>query len=190
MKRLWRKTLRTLAIAATFVCIFVAVAWLEARSTRTLEGRALAVDGDSLVLNGERLRLEGVDAPELYQTCLKDGAEWPCGREAHNALRRLIAKGVICETMRLDRYDRSLARCISNGQDVAERLVTMGLAIDYGRFEAEAADAQRRRVGMWAGNFDDPQEWRRSRLVQSRVDHGIWDRLMRWLGGVQHGDER
>ena len=189
MRKRWRKTHRMLAIGASLACMFLAVAWLEAQSTQSFEGRAVAVDGDSLLIDGERLRLEGIDAPELDQTCSRGGTVWACGREARRALRKLVASGVVCQTSRVDRYDRWLARCTAGGQYVAERMVLIGLAVDYGRFHAEASDAQRRGVGMWAGQFDDPQDWRRSKRIQSGADFGAWERLLQWLGGVKHGDE-
>lgn len=166
--------------------MFLAVAWLETRSAQSFEGRATAVDGDSLIMGGERLRLEGIDAPEMDQTCTRGGAEWNCGRDARAALRRLVRPGVTCETSRVDRYDRWLARCRAGEDDVAQKMVLLGLAVDYGRFEAEALDAQKRGVGIWAGDFEHPQDWRRSRSLETRSDVGAWETLRRWMSGVRH----
>ncbi|EFL90440.1 succinoglycan biosynthesis protein [Ahrensia sp. R2A130] len=178
-----------LALAgAVLVAMFLAVAWLETRSVRSLEGRAIAVDGDSLVMDGERLRLEGIDAPEMDQTCTRGGTEWACGRDARTALRRLIRPGVVCVTSRVDHYDRWLARCTVGENDVARKMVLLGLAVDYGRFEAEALDAQNRGVGIWAGDFENPQDWRRNRRIESRAGIGAWENLRRWMRGVRHND--
>ena len=40
------------------------------------------IDGDTIVLNGEKIRFEGIDTPELKQTCLKDNEEVKCGMSA------------------------------------------------------------------------------------------------------------
>ena len=53
-----------------------------------LTGAAMAVDGDSIEIAGTRIRLEGIDAPELAQTCADtQGQSWACGRAALRAVR-------------------------------------------------------------------------------------------------------
>ena len=54
-------------------------------------GRFHAADGDSLAIGEERMRLKGIDAPELAQTCERGGARWPCGQEAKRLLQSLVA---------------------------------------------------------------------------------------------------
>ena len=41
----------------------------DKRPDRDLAGAARVVDGDTLEVKGEKLRLQGIDAPEMAQTC-------------------------------------------------------------------------------------------------------------------------
>ena len=56
-------------------------------------GTAWVADGDSLEIAGTRLRLEGIDAPELDQACADDkGQSWSCGRAAARELRSHLGR--------------------------------------------------------------------------------------------------
>jgi endonuclease YncB( thermonuclease family) len=125
-------------------------------------GRAQAIDGDSLMVNGQTIRLQGIDAPEYNQTCQREGAEYRCGRDAAQALRRLLAQGeVICRGFEYDRYNRLLGTCTVAGDNIAARLVREGFAVSYGDYLVEEAKARNEKKGLWAGAFANPREWRR-----------------------------
>jgi endonuclease YncB( thermonuclease family) len=143
--------------------------WTDQRQPVPIAGQKLyVVDGDSFVVGTLKLRLDGIDAPELKQTC-KDGqnAEWPCGRAARAALEKLLLEpGLSCQAEVHDRYARSLATCRSTTTpDIAAAQVGDGMAVthefnglrDYGR-EEDTARTQKR--GIWRGAFDRPEEWR------------------------------
>jgi endonuclease YncB( thermonuclease family) len=131
-----------------------------------LAGAARATDGDSLVVGGARIRLEGIDAPELAQNCRRDGSDYACGREAREALADLIAgRDVSCESRQSDRYGRALAVCAAGGVELNRAMVEAGWAVAYGGYRDAEAAARRARRGLWAGTFDEPQEWRRSHGV-------------------------
>jgi endonuclease YncB( thermonuclease family) len=124
-----------------------------------------AIDGDSLRSGKEDIRLLGIDAVELYQTCRDErGREWACGREAHAQLRAIVGNGKVnCTSTSRDRYGRALSKC-SAGEiaDISEAMVRAGYAVnfmgtDYASAEAEARTAKR---GIWRGSFDQPQTWR------------------------------
>jgi endonuclease YncB( thermonuclease family) len=68
------------------------------------------VDGDTLEIAGEKIRLEGIDAPESAQTCGRaKGGTWACGREAADALAKLVAqRRVSCQNKGFDKYERML----------------------------------------------------------------------------------
>lgn len=143
------------------------------------------LDGDSVELNGRRLRLLGIDAPEYVQTCTKAGRTWPCGRESRVALRRLVGdKTVRCTSSGLDRYDRWLATCYVGDVNLNLRLVELGWAIAYGDYTQAERKARKARVGIWSGEFERPQDWRRSRQLTSRSDNGLLNDITNWLRAV------
>ncbi len=76
------------------------------------------IDGDTIEVHGQRIRLHGIDAPEHQQLCRLDGKSWQCGKDAANALADKIARQpVTCEDLGRDRYKRIIARCTVAGED-------------------------------------------------------------------------
>lgn len=136
-------------------------------AAQTVSGAPHVVDGDSLRVGGVTVRLHAIDAPELRQTCTRDGKEWPCGREAAATLRALInGRPVWCALRDLDRlYNRWVMACRVSGTDINAVMVESGMALAYRRFslqyvpQEDAARAARR--GMWSGTFVRPEEYRR-----------------------------
>jgi len=133
-----------------------------------LADTARVIDGDTLELNGERIRLHGIDAPEMKQTCERDGVTWLCGKEARKALAAWIGRrDVDCVGDKRDKYNRLLAHCSVDDQDIGEWMVSRGLAVAYNRYSYEYQRAEyaakSAKVGMWAGEFQKPWDWRKSR---------------------------
>jgi endonuclease YncB( thermonuclease family) len=132
----------------------------------SLTGQALVVDGDSIELGDVRVRIFGIDAPELSQPC-KDakGETYRCGSLAASVLEEEIGgRAVTCFPNDTDHYGRVVATCQVAGRDLGDVMVRRGLAVAYERYssryiEAEA-EARRARRGIWAGNFDLPEDWR------------------------------
>jgi len=125
------------------------------------------VDGDTLVLETRRLRLLGIDAPELAQDC-RDGSEAvPCGRMARAALAALLrdARSVTCILRGEDRFGRGLAVCETEaGLEINPALVREGWALawrDDPTYAEEERRAARERRGIHAWDFVPPAEWRR-----------------------------
>jgi endonuclease YncB( thermonuclease family) len=130
-----------------------------------VQPNASAIDGDSLRIGDENIRLIGIDAPELRQTCRDErGRDWACGRDAHALLIRIVSRGkVTCASNGKDRYNRTLARCSAGDiADVGEALVREGYAIDFmkGGYQAAEADARAAKRGIWRGEFEQPRDWR------------------------------
>lgn len=125
------------------------------------------VDGDTLMVGAEAVRLWGVDAPEGRQTCRdRKGAAYLCGDVARDRLRELTRGApVTCQERDRDGYDRLVGQCWASGRDLGEAMVRSGWAVEYRQFsggfytraEAEARAARR---GLWAGWFQTPSEWR------------------------------
>ena len=136
----------------------------------TVVGRASVIDGDTLEIHDRRIRLWGVDAPEGRQSCdAADGAAYRCGQLAANRLdQHLQDRTVSCFEEDTDRYGRMVARCEVDGEDVGGWLVRQGLAVRYARYagnayRAEEEAARREAVGVWAGRFTNPEDWRSAR---------------------------
>ena len=130
---------------------------------RALEGRAQVTDGDTIRIGETRIRLKGVDAPEMEQRCTRSRRSYACGETARQALIELVSgETVRCRASGRDRYKRVLARCTVDGRDVGAQMVEAGWAVSYGRdYDSEEARAQRRSAGLWEGDFERPQIWRR-----------------------------
>ncbi|HEV7328655.1 MAG TPA: thermonuclease family protein [Bosea sp. (in: a-proteobacteria)] len=165
----WRRVGRSVdfVVALGFLLLLaIAGAVLQYRlgPSRSLAGAAEAIDGDSLRLLGEELRLEGIDAPEYRQSCRdRNGSEVACGRQARRALAAMLALGTIsCTVSRADRYGRGLARCQQGDAEINAALVRQGNAVSYGAYQAEEAEAKAAGRGLWALSFERPEEWRRS----------------------------
>jgi endonuclease YncB( thermonuclease family) len=130
---------------------------------REFGGLAYAIDGDTLWMAGERLRLVGIDAPELDQLCEVGGRAVACGRASRDGLRRMIVTPVTCVASGRDRYERPLVNCQTAEGDIASRMVAAGLAVAQGCCAAEEAAARGRHLGIWAGRFERPADWRHAR---------------------------
>jgi endonuclease YncB( thermonuclease family) len=124
------------------------------------------VDGDSLRQGDRDIRLFGIDAPELQQSCLDSGgSEYPCGQEAKAFLQHLVSGNpVTCNAVDTDRYQRLVALCKTEKIMLNSEMVKQGWAVAYsrhdprfGRFETEARQARR---GIWQGQFQPPAEYR------------------------------
>jgi endonuclease YncB( thermonuclease family) len=129
-------------------------------------GKAWVIDGDTVVISGTHIRLEGIDAPEADQTCAAVGGNpWPCGQVAARELRGFIrGNDLTCEKRAQDRYQRVLAVCkLPDGSDVNAWLVRRGWALATGfvkMYGPEQDEAEAAKRGIWAGSFTPPWEWR------------------------------
>jgi endonuclease YncB( thermonuclease family) len=137
-------------------------------STAPMSGAARIIDGDSLEVGGVRIRIFGIDAPEYRQQCRNArGESYACGREARRALDRLIGGRIVtCTPVSHDRYERDVAACAVIGRDLGDAMVRAGHAVDYarhsgGRYAAAEQEARAAKRGIWAGEFEMPEAWRR-----------------------------
>ncbi len=147
---------------------------LAPSASAPLAGHATVIDGDTISLAGSRVRLAGIDAPELRQTCMaKSGAKTACGETAARALAALVGRSdVVCNGEGTDAYDRLLAVCVAGGIDVNARMVETGHALAFvkydSRYLAEKRRARKAAAGVWAGTFEMPWEWRRQVAAEAR----------------------
>jgi len=156
------------------------VAMHPSAPAETMTARAEAIDGDTLRLASERVRLTGLDAPELDQTCVDaDGGEWRCGNEARAFLAGLLASGTTaCTISGRDTYSRALAHCSIAGDDLGGRIVSAGWAVADLGYAGEEAVARDDRRGIWRGSFVSPAQWRRSHGNAPPV---LWEWIRSWF---------
>lgn len=172
-RRLASRALHYFAVPAIFIGLLVLIRFFENGSLPLILGKAegtaysaTAIDGDTLRSSNDEIRVVGIDAPELFQTCRDEqGRDWACGREAHSFLQALVSRGALaCTSNSTDRYGRKLATCSAGPiADVGEAMVRGGHAVNFmdGRYEAAEAEARGAKRGIWRGSFERPQDWRR-----------------------------
>jgi endonuclease YncB( thermonuclease family) len=145
----------------------IVAAYLDPGPSR-VSGNARASDGDSFRLGDQRVRLLGIDAPELGQSCDDgNGNDWSCGQASRNRMAELLRQGrVDCQPEETDRYGRVLAYCSVNEQDLGGVMVSEGLAIASGAYWQEESAARDAKAGIWQGGFERPRDWRQDNTGQ------------------------
>ena len=131
-----------------------------------IEGNAIVIDGDTIEIHGERIRLDAIDAPESRQTCL-DAAEarYRCGQKSAFVLADIIERGIIsCQFKGRARYKRIIAVCFRGDTNLNAWMVSQGWAVAFRKYGndyiSQEDEARLARRGMWAGSFDMPWDWR------------------------------
>ena len=124
-------------------------------------------DGDTIKINGEKIRFSGIDTPELSQTCVKEGVKNSCGLKAKQILIDKIAKNKVkCIEEGQDRYKRILAECFVNNESLSRYLVSSGYAFAYRnyskKFITDEDYARVNKLGMWSMEFEYPWDFRRN----------------------------
>ena len=139
----------------------------SAAAADNLASQASVIDGDTLEMHGTRIRLWGIDARESSQLCPgEDSLRYRCGAKAANGLDTFIAgRPVSCIPISLEQYRRTVATCSVGGTDLAEWLVSQGLALDWpqyskGKFDTIHREAEHAGRGMWAGSYVEPWLYR------------------------------
>ena len=131
-----------------------------------ITGTPRVIDGDSLEINDQRIRLYGIDAPELKQSCLINDKAYDCGITALKALTSLIAeKTVTCLSNETDQYNRHLSTCYVNETSINAWMVRNGHALSYRQYSSEFSNeeqiARKEKTGIHQGKHMEPWAWRR-----------------------------
>ena len=139
-------------------------------SLADVTGIGLAAQANIVSVDGTKVRLEGIDMPEPEQTCRKSSADWRCGYDALDTLRRWIyTKEVRCIGSTSDAYGRLSGECFVDGYSLNARLISEGWAIvDLSmptRYKAEENAARSAQKGLWSSEFVTPAEWRAGRRL-------------------------
>jgi len=148
-----------LAISVSLLIFFLIFNQVRSQDLRV-------VDGDTIHLNGEKIRFTGIDTPELKQTCIKEGVINPCGVIAKEILiKKINDNKVECISNGKDQYRRTLAECFVNGESLSSYLVRSGYGFAYRKYSKkfilDEDYAKANKIGMWSMKFDYPWDYRK-----------------------------
>ena len=132
------------------------------------------IDGDTIILNSEKIRFYGIDTPEIKQTCTDNyGHTYLCGVKAKLELEKIIgSRKVSCIKKTKDRYKRSISICYVDKNDINSLMVKRGWALAYRKYSKkylkDEAIAKLNNAGMWSGKFITLWKWRRMKNKKIR----------------------
>jgi endonuclease YncB( thermonuclease family) len=155
------------AVVSCIIAILVVFSNSDDASSQSIHGIADVRDGDTLVIHEQKIRLQGIDAPELHQTCKKNQQSYPCGSHAKQELWQLTdGMEVRCEIAEYDKYQRALGHCFVGEINLNSEMVRTGHSLAYThyskRYLPQENEARARRVGIHAGTYVTPWQWRRT----------------------------
>lgn len=151
------------------VIAFTFGTFTNAYSAEKISGSAWVLDGDTIDLyitkeQKERIRFQGIDAPEKSQNCLDNsGNSYPCGENAKWKLINMIDKQkVTCDYSSKGKYGRIIGTCYANGVNLNKFMVSHGYAMSYyeDTYKSEEQNAKSQKLGFWDGVFEDPSKHR------------------------------
>ena len=152
----------------TFILILTCLIFLtNFGNSRTIMGKARIIDGDTIHIKSNKIRLHGIDAPETKQTCKIDDEDWYCGKQSTKELKNLINnQKVECITYDVDRYNRYIAICFVNEIHINQWMVKNGWAIAYRYYSTdyiiEEKYARDNILGIWKSEFLKPYQYRKN----------------------------
>ncbi|MAV62350.1 MAG: nuclease [Candidatus Pelagibacter sp.] len=147
--------------------ILIIILIIFSLNTKVQADNIKIIDGDTIIINKEKIRFSGIDTPELKQTCQKNNKIYYCGIKAKRILIRKIGKNIPkCIKEGKDIYKRTLAECFINGESLSAFLVRSGYAFAYRKYSkkfiSDEEFAKANNLGMWSMKFQYPWEYRKS----------------------------
>ena len=157
---------------AILIAVLCAVLPVRTAMAQELVGTATVIDGDTIDIHGQRIRFHGIDAPESKQMCEAGGASYRCGQKSALALSDRIGRATVsCKGKDVDRYGRIVAVCFKGQEDLNAWMVSQGWAVSYRRYSEDYViqenAARAAAIGMWAGQFVMPWDWRKGKRLGS-----------------------
>tara|TARA_B100000886_G_scaffold305772_1_gene237735 strand:- start:754 stop:1251 length:498 start_codon:yes stop_codon:yes gene_type:complete len=158
--------------------IIIFLFWFPNVMSEEVFGFPKIIDGDTVHINNYKLRLEGIDAPEMKQQCKKESLkisftigftfykDYSCGKVSKEKLIAKINRSEIkCVFKSKDRYKRYIATCFKGKINLNKWMVRNGLAIAYRRYSKKYVSdeefAKENKLGLWQGKFMSPEKWRK-----------------------------
>ena len=143
-----------------------------------ISGVAEIIDGDTVYINNDKFRLEGIDAPEMRQQCKKESLkissiigfsfykDYSCGKVSKEKLiSKIRGSKIKCIFSTKDRYKRYIATCYKGKTNLNQWMVRNGYAIAYRRYSKKYVPdedfAKENKLGLWQGKFMNPEKWRK-----------------------------
>lgn len=147
----------------------------QALNATEIYGKPKIIDGDTISIKNKKIRLEGIDAPEMRQTCklqylnlsfFSFKKTYLCGIKAKEKLvKKINNENITCKILSKDRYKRYIATCYKNKKNLNKWMVRNGYAVAYLRYSKEYLRdenyAKKKGLGLWRGAFLRPEKWRK-----------------------------
>ena len=157
------------------IIIILTLFFFQTIQASEIIGFPKVVDGDSIHIKSYKIRLEGIDAPEMKQKCKKPylqimfftfQKDYNCGQVSKKKLFQKIGnKPVKCILLGKDRYKRYLAKCFKGTVNLNRWMVRNGYAIAYRKYSKKYVPdenfAKEEKIGLWGGTFIKPEKWRK-----------------------------
>ena len=164
-----------LLISICFIFFFWTYNDVKSEEIKVISGIAKVTDGDTIKIDKKKIRLMGIDAPEIKQKCKRPWLsfifisfekEYLCGEVSSNKLKKLInGKNIICKYSSKDRYKRFIAECFKNKTNINSWMVRNGQAVAYRKYSKKFIEqeniAKKEKTGLWSGTFEMPWDWRK-----------------------------
>ena len=164
-----------LLISICLIFFFLTYNDVKSDEPKINSGIAKVIDGDTIKIEKNKIRLFGIDAPEKKQQCQKPwltiffytlNKNYKCGEISTNRLKiKINNKFVICKSSNKDRYNRFIAECFKDKININRWMVSSGYAVAYRKYSKKFVSqenlAKKEKLGLWSGKFEMPWEWRK-----------------------------
>ncbi len=158
-----------------YTIVFLTLIIFKTLQASEIVGFPKVVDGDTIYIENYKIRLEGIDAPEMRQKCKKPflrimffnfQKNYYCGQISKKQLNQKIGNKVVkCILLGKDRYKRYLAKCFKGTINLNRWMVRNGFAIAYRKYSKlyilDENLAKEEKLGLWRGTFLKPEKWRK-----------------------------
>lgn len=157
---------RILIFKFLFIFLFFFLFYYYNQNQIIVMGKAKIIDGDTIHIGNNKIRLHGIDAPELDQHCNYKGKDWKCGQQSKTfLLHKTNLNTVNCRVIDIDKYKRYIAICFVDKLNINKTMVNNGWAIAYRYYSKDYIDeefiAKKNKLGIWKGQFEEPYLYRK-----------------------------